>query len=195
MNIIKKAFGTHDIARICHVTPPAVISWLEDGKMPSFTTGGGHRRVWNHDVAAFMKEHNMPIPPELEVEIKLKILIVDDEPQNRRLIARVVRQAYPEAEIDEAADGFEAGHKVGAFLPGLIVLDMQLPGVDGLKVCRMIRGDQRLSRIKILVITGHDVEESRKQALEAGADDFLGKPFEMKELAGKLETLLAKEGL
>ncbi len=79
----KKALGTHDIARICHVSPPAVISWLEDGKMPSFTTGGGHRRVWDQDLVAFMKQHNMTIPPELLSENKLRILVVDDESQSR----------------------------------------------------------------------------------------------------------------
>jgi len=187
----KKAFGTHDIARICHVTPPAVIRWLEDGKMPSFTTGGGHRRVWDQDLVAFMKQHNMAVPPELAAQTKLRILVVDDEPQNRKLINRVIRKNYPEAEIEEASDGFEAGHKVSAFLPAIVVLDLQLPGVDGWKVCKMIRSDQRLQKTKILIITGYDMEESRKQFLEAGADDFLGKPFDIKELAEKLGALLA----
>ncbi|MBI3549102.1 MAG: response regulator [Elusimicrobia bacterium] len=188
--IIKKVLGTHDIARICHVTPPAVINWLDSGKIPSFTTGGGHRRVWDRDLVVFMKEHNMPIPPELASEAKLRILIVDDEAQNRKLINRIVRKQYPEAEIEEAADGFEAGHKINTLLPTLVVLDIQLPGVDGLKVCRTIRGDQRFSGIKILVITGHNLEEARKQALEAGANDFLGKPFSIEELADSIGRLL-----
>lgn len=187
--MIKKALGTHDIARICHVTPPAVIRWLEDGKIPSFTTGGGHRRVWDIDLVVFLKKHNMPIPPDLS-DAKQKILVVDDEPQNRRLINRVIAKNFPEIEIHEAVDGFEAGHKVGALLPTLIVLDLQLPGVNGLKVCQMIRADERLRKIKILVITGQDVEESRRRALEAGADDFLGKPFEVGDLAAGIGRLM-----
>ena len=187
----KKAFGTHDVARICHVTPPAVIRWLEDGRMPSFTTGGGHRRVWDHDLLAFMKEHKMAIPPELIAEGKLRILVVDDESDNRRLIRKLLRKTYPEAELDEAIDGFEAGHKIHTFLPSLVILDLQLPGVNGLKVCQMMRSDPRLQKIKILAITGHDVEESMKAVLDAGADDFLGKPFEIKNLTEKLEKLIA----
>ena len=186
----KKALGTHDIARICHATPPAVISWLEDGKMPSFTTGGGHRRVWDQDLIVFMKQHNMSIPSELLIETKLRILVVDDESQNRKLVNRVVRKNYPEAEIDEATDGLEAGHKINTFLPTLVVLDLQLPGMNGLKVCKMIRSDQRLQKIKILVITGHNVEESREEALKSGADDFLGKPFSVEELSTSIARLL-----
>lgn len=188
--MIKKALGTHDIAKICHVTPPAVIRWLEEKKMPSFTTGGGHRRVWDQDLVVFMRQHNMTIPPELAAETKLRILVVDDESENRRLINRAVRKLYPEAELAEAADGFDAGHKINTFLPALIVLDLRLPGANGLKVCQLIRSDERLRKIKILAITGYNMEESKKQALEAGADDFLGKPFEIKELTEKLQKLL-----
>jgi len=185
-----KILGTHEIARFCHVTPPAVIRWIEDGKLPSFTTGGGHRRVWGKDLVVFMRQHNMPIPSELEAQTVLRVLIVDDESESRKLILRVTRKVYPEAEIDQAADGFEAGHKINTLLPTLVVLDLQLPGVNGLKVCQMIRADQRLQKIKVLAITGYNAEEFNKQALEAGADDFLGKPFQVKELAEKLETLL-----
>ena len=186
----RKAFGTHYIARICQVTPPAVIRWLEDGKISSFTTGGGHRRVWDLDLIAFLKEHNMPIPADLAASAKQKILVVDDEPENRRLINRVIAHHFPEVEVHEAVNGFEAGHKVSALLPTLVVLDLQLPGVNVLDVCRMIRGDERLRKIKILVITGQDVEESRIRALEAGADDFLGKPFPVDELAAGIGRLM-----
>lgn len=187
-----KAFGTHDIARLCNVTPPTAINWIEEGKMPFFTTGGGHRRVWDKDLLAFMRLHNMPVPPELETRGKLVFLIVDDEEQNRKFIARVIKGAYPGAGIEEAVDGFEAGHKLHSLRPALVVLDIQLPRVNGIKVCEMMRGDPDLRTIKILAITGYDVEESKTRILEAGADDFLGKPFPVHELLKRIETLLAK---
>lgn len=190
--MIRKALGTHDIARICHVTPPAVIRWLDDGKIPSFTTGGGHRRVWSADLIPFMKEHNIPVPDELRVQNGRRILIVDDEANNRRLIRRVVKKEFPDAELDEAADGFEAGHKVHSFLPTLVVLDIRLPGLDGYRVCRMFRGDPKLESIKILAISGFDVAQTRQEALDAGADDFLGKPFDVGDLTKKLAELLAQ---
>ena len=159
--------------------------------MPFFTTGGGHRRVWAKDLVAFMREHNMPVPAELASLTKLLFLIVDDEEQNRKVITRVLRSSYPDAGIEEAVDGYEAGHKIHTLLPTLVLLDMQLPGVNGIKICETMRGDPGLRNIKILAITGYDIEESRTRILEAGADDFLGKPFTIQALTEKVVNLLA----
>lgn len=188
-----RMFGTHEIARLCHVTPPAVIRWLEEGKMPSFTTGGGHRRVAPRDLVAFMRAHKMSVPPELAALAVPRVLIVDDEPENRRLIRRVLAADFPQAEVEEAGDGFEAGHKVSGWLPSLVILDLQLPGVDGLRICQMMRADARLRAIAILAITGYDVRESRERILQAGADDFLGKPFEIAELSRRVRPFLMEE--
>ncbi|MBI5201538.1 MAG: response regulator [Elusimicrobia bacterium] len=168
-----------------------MIRWLEDRKMPSFKTGGGHRRVWEEDVVGFMKAHGIPVPPELAAGNRLRVLIVDDEAVNRRLIQKVIRKSLPEAAIEEASDGFEAGHKMNAFLPAIVILDLRLPGIDGLRVCRMIRAEDRFRGVKVLAITGYDFEDSKRRALASGADDFLGKPFEIGELAQKLAALAA----
>lgn len=189
--LAKKAFGTHEIARLCNVTPPTAINWVEEGKMPFFTTGGGHRRVWDKDLAVFMREHNIPVPAELAALAKLVFLIVDDEEQNRKLITRAIRSAYPDAGIEVAVDGFEAGYKIKSLLPTLVILDIQLPKVDGIKVCETMRGDPDLRHIKVLAITGYDVEETRARIMEAGADDFLGKPLALDELLRRVANLLA----
>lgn len=189
--IVKKAFGTHEIARACQVTPPTVIRWMEEGKLVFFTTGGGHRRVWDTDLAAFMRLHNIPVPAALEAGTKLRFLIVEDDAEYRKLLGRLLGAAYPEAEIAEAADGFEAGHKVYSFLPTLITLDLHLPGVDGFKICELIRGTADLKGIKILAVTAFGTDDARARVLEAGADDFLCKPFEAAVLNKKLERLLA----
>ena len=69
-------------------------------------------------------------------------------------------------------------------------LDLKLPGVDGFKVCRTVRADPALASVKILAITGVDAEQSRGRILEAGADDFLAKPFTVEDLAEKVDQLL-----
>lgn len=186
-----KTFGTHDIARFCHVTPPTVIRWIEEGKLPSFTTGGGHRRVWGKDLIGFLKLHNIPVPPEVGPASELKILIVDDEPEIRRMLVKSLRKSHPDAEIYEATDGYEAGYKTIRFLPSLIILDIQLPGVNGFRICQMIRRDEKLKGIKVLAITGKVVDESKKEILDAGADDFLAKPFGLEDMTNKINQLLA----
>ncbi|MEK7286969.1 MAG: response regulator [Elusimicrobiota bacterium] len=189
-----KALGTYQIARICQVTPPTVWRWVEEGKLPFFKTGGGHRRVWAEDLAVFLKAHNIPVPPDLfGADGPLNILVVDDDEQIRRTMARIVRKVRPQAKVHEAADGFEAGQKATRILPKLMILDLKLPGIDGIRMCRLIRQSDPGRRIKILVVTGYVGDATKKQALEAGADDFLAKPFEMDEFAGKIEFLLRGE--
>ncbi|MDE2140924.1 MAG: response regulator [Elusimicrobia bacterium] len=176
------------------MTPPTVARWIEDGKLPSFTTGGGHRRVWPRDLIVFLRKHNVPVPPELAAAGATRILVVDDDATVRRLIVRVITGAFPESEMHEAVDGFEAGQKIFALLPFLVVIDLRLPGLDGLKVCRIIRADERTRSARILAVSGHDPEGSRDQVLEAGGDDFLAKPFRTEELVGKVRALLAVAG-
>ena len=187
-----KAFGTHDIARICNVTPPTAINWIEDGKMPSFTTGGGHRRVWDKDLLVFMKAHNIPATAEVGAEQRFSVLIVEDEPQNRVIISRVIKGKYPGVLIEEAADAFEAGSKLHSMKPTLVIMDIQLPGASGIKICETMRADPGLNDVKILAMTGCDVEDSRTAVLNAGANDFISKPFTIHELTEKLEGLIVR---
>ncbi|MBI4063182.1 MAG: response regulator [Elusimicrobia bacterium] len=192
MKNIKKALGTYDIAKICHVTPPTVGHWIEEGKLPSFTTGGGHRRILSIDLVRFLKIHNIPPPPELAAVISNPVvLIVDDEPRIRSIVGRILRSAFAGFDIHEAGDGFQAGFKVTRLRPSLVILDLKLPGIDGFEICRMIRHDQDLKEVRILAISGHGGEETKKEALKAGADDFLAKPFESKELLAKLSGFLS----
>jgi len=188
--MIKKAFGTHKIAEICQVTPPTVWQWIKEGRLPSFTTGGGHHRVWSHDLVEFLKAHNMPVPPELSASLSSKILVVDDEPAIRELVKKTIERSLPQFEIHLAKDGFEAGHKVTLLMPALVVLDLCLPGMDGIKVCEMIKQNESLRGVKVLVITGYEIEKSRKKIVEAGAEGFLEKPFKPENLIDEIQKLL-----
>lgn len=187
----KKAFGTYEIADICHVSPSTVGNWVEKGLLPTFTTGGGHRRVWTKDLIEFLKMHNVPIPDQLKSLSTLCILIVDDEESIRSIVRRSLLKLDPTAEVLEAEDGFEAGQKISSSVPALVILDLKLPGIDGLKVCKMIRSDERLKNTKILAISGHNPAESEKQSIQAGANAFLAKPFDAEQLKEKAGQLLA----
>lgn len=186
----KKAYGTYDIAKICHVMPATIGRWIEEGKLPSFRTGGGHRRVWDADLAAFLKAHNIPIPPVLSAAGALSILIVDDEKPIRRTIRKILETNYKGAQLMEAEDGFEAGHKITHLAPALVLLDIKLPGLNGVKVCQTIREDANLKNVRILAMSGFNNEQTKAEVLEAGADDFIGKPFEPDELVQKINRLI-----
>ena len=186
----RKAFGTHDVARLCNVTPPTVIKWMEDDKISFFTTGGGHRRVWCADLVSFMRSHNIPVPHSLSSDGRRRVLVVEDDESFADLAVRLLSEICPGAQIEKALNGFEAAHKMHAFLPELVLLDLNLPMLDGLKVCEMVRADEALKNLKILAVTGVTLAEMREKAFQAGADDFLGKPFLSVEFAVKVKRLL-----
>ncbi|HBB66051.1 MAG: hypothetical protein A2X28_06245 [Elusimicrobia bacterium GWA2_56_46] len=127
-------------------------------------------------------------------KIPHRILIVDDEALVRKLLNRIVKETFPDADIYEAEDGVDAVHKIADLSPALVILDICLPMVNGLQVCNIARRGGRFGGAKILAVTGIDTAETSIKATEVGADDFLGKPFEIREVKEKLIKLLPPAG-
>jgi two-component system KDP operon response regulator KdpE len=115
------------------------------------------------------------------------ILVVDDEAQIRRVL-RTTLSAEGYA-IVEARDGTEALEKVREIKPDLILLDVNMPGLDGLQTCREIRSD---SEVPIIVLTVRSAEKDKVRALDAGADDYVVKPFGIQELLARVRALLRR---
>src|SRR5512136_1793253 len=118
-----------------------------------------------------------------------RILVVDDEVSVTDLLAYNLRKAGYEAFI--AADGREALRLAKSVDPDLILLDLMLPEVDGLDVCRELR---RTSKVPIIMITARDEEVDRVVGLELGADDYVCKPFSMRELMARVKAVLRRAG-
>ncbi|MEN9572941.1 MAG: hypothetical protein RL514_796 [Verrucomicrobiota bacterium] len=119
-----------------------------------------------------------------------KILVVDDEPDAVELIEFNLKSAG--FEVVTAADGAEALKKARASLPDLIVLDLMLPEVDGLEVCKLLRRDTATAGIPILMLTAKAAEIDRVLGLELGADDYVTKPFSPRELMLRIKGLLRR---
>jgi len=122
--------------------------------------------------------------------VKAKILVVDDEPEAVELVEFNLRQAG--FETITAADGAEALKKARFALPSLIVLDLMLPEVDGLDVCKMLRRDPTTRSIPIIMVTAKAAEIDRILGLELGADDYLTKPFSPRELVLRVRKILER---
>ncbi|MFA5858470.1 MAG: response regulator [Elusimicrobiota bacterium] len=185
----KTAFTTHHISKICGVTMPTVINWIEQGQLPAYKTLGGHRRVKQDDLIEFLKKNKFPLPDELAKEWSCRILIVDDEKGMINLITRLIKKSRPDCILSSAMDGFEAGRQVVSFKPDIVILDLKLPGIDGFEVCRKLKFDPQTKHIKILAITEHHSEETKKKIPSYGADAYLSKPFDNKEFIMRLNNL------
>jgi len=122
--------------------------------------------------------------------MKTKILVVDDEPEAIELIEFNLRQAG--FDVLSAADGGEALARARSALPSLIVLDLMLPEVDGIEVCKILRRDASTSSIPIIMLTARAAEIDRILGLELGADDYITKPFSPRELVLRIKKLLER---
>ena len=116
-----------------------------------------------------------------------KILIVEDELTLQETLAyNLKKQGY---QVESANDGQSAIEKAKEYKPDLILLDIMLPGIDGFEVCRILRKDMI---VPILMLTARDDEIDRVVGLEVGADDYLTKPFSMRELIARIKALLRR---
>lgn len=116
-----------------------------------------------------------------------RILVVDDEPQIRRIMRTELTGAG--YEIEDAKTGEEALDKVRVFRPDLVLLDINMPGMGGLAACRSLRAD---TNVAIIMLTVHNTEAAKIEALDAGADDFVTKPFSMPELLARIRAALRR---
>ena len=116
-----------------------------------------------------------------------KILVVDDEKALQETLAyNLVRQGY---EVEISGDGPSALEAARTFKPDLILLDVMLPGIDGFELCRILRQDMNTP---VLMLTARDDEIDRVVGLEVGADDYMTKPFSMRELLARVKAMLRR---
>ena len=121
------------------------------------------------------------------------ILVVDDEPANRALLRKLL--GHYGFDLIEAADGTAALAAVEQHEPDLVCLDVMMPGMDGIEVCQRLRSQPSHAGLPILLLTALDRSEDRARGLEAGANDFLSKPFDEIELAARIRSLLRTKAL
>ena len=116
-----------------------------------------------------------------------RILVVDDEPQIRRIMRTSLAGAG--YEVEDAKTGEEALIKLREFRPDLVLLDINMPGMSGLETCKEIRADPNVA---IIMLTVNNTEEAKVEALDAGADDFVTKPFSTPELLARIRAALRR---
>lgn len=121
------------------------------------------------------------------------VLIVDDSPTVRAQMGRWLKDLG--FDVSEAASGGEAFEKIRAIPPDLLILDLGLPDMDGLEVCRRLRKDETTARIPVVVLTSSESQEDRVRSLDMGAEDFLTKPPTLPEMRARIQTLLRSKHL
>lgn len=176
---------TGQIAAACRVTIPTVKRWIREGHLTAFRTAGGHYRITEEVFKRFQATYRIPGAIE---EIP-RILIVDDDAKLLETLMEALSwdQGY---KVEVAQDGYTGLIKVGTFRPHLLILDLHMPGLDGFQVCQKVKADPVAHFIKILAMTAFPEGNARERILAAGADGFLAKPFQLKELQAEVTRLV-----
>ncbi|WP_342304158.1 response regulator [Methanolobus sp. ZRKC5] len=123
-------------------------------------------------------------------DIRQKILIVDDEMD--ALLALKVALEAEGYNIVEAKDGYEAIEKVHSEIPDVILLDLMIPGIDGFEVCRQLKSDATYNHIPVIMLTARGEVDDKVEGIELGADDYVTKPFNLKELKARIKMILRR---
>lgn len=121
------------------------------------------------------------------MQTNYRVLIVDDIPHNVEILETSLEDKYI---LETANSGEEALEIIPKFRPDLILLDIMMPGIDGYEVCRRIKANESLSYVKIILVTGKALVEERLKGYEVGADDYVTKPFVIRELEAKIKVFL-----
>lgn len=119
-----------------------------------------------------------------------KILVVEDEPDIRKLVNYNLTQDH--YKVIEAESGEHALKLIQRDKPSLVILDLMMPGMSGLEVCRTLRGQDETAKLPILMLTAKAAEADRVLGLELGADDYLAKPFSPRELVARVRAILRR---
>jgi excisionase family DNA binding protein len=187
----KTVFTTGEAAKICKVSQQTIIRCFDNGTLKGFRVPGSKfRRIPREQLYMFMKDNGIPTDA-LESSHK-KLLIVDDDQDLVDLMEECFRRDG-RFEIRTANNGFDAGMGVKEFRPDLVVLDVMLPDINGKEVCQRVRTDPTMDTVKILCISGM-VDASKVDGLkDAGANDFMQKPFSIDDLVARACDLLEIE--
>lgn len=116
-----------------------------------------------------------------------RILVVEDDPDMASFLVRLLKRQGLEADI--ASDGYAALATIAASPPGLVLLDVQMPGPDGFEICRRLKSSEATALLPVVLVTALEDQDSRVRGIEAGADDFLSKPVRREELIARVNTL------
>jgi excisionase family DNA binding protein len=188
---MKTVFTTGEAAKICKVSQQTIIRCFDNGQLKGFRVPGSKfRRIPREALYKFMRDNN--IPTDALESGKRKVLLVDDDPEVVDTINRALLDDG-RFEVRIATNGFDAGMMVKEYRPDLLVLDVMLPDINGKEVCHRVRADPAMEDVRIVCISGM-IEDDKIQELKlAGADDFLGKPFDVDVLIEKMCVQLDME--
>lgn len=189
-------YSALEVANICGVANQTAINWIRNGYLKAYSTPGGQYRVYADDLVKFMTERNMRVPENLaslcNTSSNSSILVVEDDMGLNTVLHQYLSKEFAGAQIYQAFDGFEAGALMTSKKPSVVVLDLNLPGVDGFELCKKINSSDDFGNPAIIVITALQDSGIEDKIQEMNAVAFFRKPVVLDELSQAIKAALSK---
>lgn len=189
-------YSALEAANLCGVVNQTAINWIRGGHLKAYKTPGGQFRIYPEDLADFMRKREIRIPDELQSVLDARkasefctILIVDDDKAFNDVTSKYLQKNIEDAKVLQAFDGFEAGSMFFKERPDVVVLDLNLPGVDGIEVCKKIRQEDSHKKTDVIIITSMQDEESEQKCQALGIAKYIRKPVSLSELLETIQSL------
>ncbi|MBQ4235377.1 MAG: response regulator [Treponema sp.] len=182
-------YSALEVANICGVVNQTAINWIRSEYLKAFKTPGGQYRIYPEDLVEFMEKRGIKVPSEVIDNCEKKvvvsshtILIVDDDKAFNDVMAAYIKKHDETALVSQAFDGFEAGLLMVQKMPKCVILDLDLPGIDGLKLCQKLRTTDAFGHPAVIVVTAAQDEETEKKCAELGVHEYFKKPLTLSDL-------------
>jgi len=186
--LAKQVFTTGEAANLCKISQQTIIRCFDNGRLHGFRVPGSRfRRIPREELIRFMRSNE--IPTEIFEGGRQKILVIGDDAQIIELFVDVLSRG-DRFEVKTAVTGYGAGVLTEQFKPDLMILDYMLPDINGNMVCKTVRQNPALAGMKIIIVSGVVNQEDIDLLLEAGADEFIKKPFSIEQLMGLITTMV-----
>jgi len=188
---MKTVFTTGEAAKICKVSQQTIIRCFDSGQLKGFRVPGSRfRRIPRELLYSFMRENG--IPTDALDSGRRKVLVVDDDEDLVELICDALERDG-RLDVRSVNNGFGAGMLIKEFRPDLIVLDVMLPDINGKEVCGLVRNQKAMDDVRIICISGMVEADKIQELRDAGANDFMKKPFDVDDLVARICKLLEVE--
>lgn len=191
-------YSALEVAKLCGVVNQTAINWIKNKHLKAFNTPGGQFRVYPEDLMEFMRSRNIQVPVEVRVACGEKVsesdslIIVDDDRGLNSVVAKFISKKLPLLPVYQAFDGFEAGSLMSEKQPSILLLDLNLPGIDGFDLCRKINESERFGKPSIIIITALENEEIESKVKELGVKGFMKKPLDLVRIVDSVKNILSE---
>jgi excisionase family DNA binding protein len=167
------------VGNLLQVNPSSVKKWVNDGHIVAFRTPGGHRRIRAADLVVFLDHHKIPVPRLLSNAARRRVIAVDDDTIQLKALGRAFKRYSDKVELTMVENGIDALVEIGMSRPHALLIDVYMPGIDGIEVCRRLKSNPATKDIAVIITSGRMTGELEQSARAAGARRVLRKPVDV----------------